>query len=63
MVPLIRVHDSFYARVLAARLGAAGILTQLRGAMDTPYPAGPVEVLVSAFDLSDARELLLVDEV
>ena len=49
--------------MLAARLGSEGIVTQLRGAIDTPYPAGEVEVLVDASDLDAARELLLVDEV
>lgn len=64
MVPLARVADSFGARVLAARLGAEGIVTQLRGGgVDGPYPVGDVEVLVSATDLEIARELLLADEV
>jgi hypothetical protein len=63
MVPLRTVPNSFHARVLAARLGAAGILTQLKGAIDGPYPIGNVVVLVGEEDLDDARELLLADEV
>lgn len=64
MVPLAKVPDSFGARVLAARLGAEGIVTQLRGGgVDGPYPVGDVEVLVSATDLETAQELLLADEV
>ncbi|CAN5772926.1 hypothetical protein BH20ACT1_BH20ACT1_08150 [soil metagenome] len=64
MVPLAKLADSFGARVLAARLGAEGIVTQLRGGgIDGPYPMGDVEVLVSATDLVSARELLLADEV
>ncbi len=64
MVPLVKLADSFGARVLAARLGAEGIVTQLRGGgIDGPYPMGDVEVLVSAPDLETARELLLADEV
>lgn len=64
MVPLAKVPDSFGARVLVARMGAEGIVTQLRGGgVDGPYPVGDVEVLVSAADLDTARELLLADEV
>ena len=62
-MPLTRVPDSFHARVLAARLGSEGILTQLRGGIDTPYPMGDVAVLVAEADLELARELLLVDEI
>ena len=64
MVPVAKVADAFGARVLAARLGSDGIVTQLRGGgLDGPYPMGDVEVLVSAADLEMAREILLADEV
>jgi hypothetical protein len=63
MVPVVRVADGFHARVLAARLGSEGIVTQLRGGIDSPYPMGPIEVLVGEDDLEDATALLLVDEV
>ncbi len=64
MVPLAKAHDGFAARVLAARLGSEGIVTQLRGGgIDGPYPVGDVEILVRAPDLDAARELLLADEV
>ena len=64
MVALARVPDGFHARVLAARLGSEGIVTQLRGGgLDGPYPMGDVEVLVRASDLVTAREILLADEV
>lgn len=64
MVPVAKVADAFHARVLAARLGSEGFVTQLRGGgVDGPYPMGDVEVLVSAPDLETARELLLADEV
>jgi len=64
MVHLLSVHDSFHARVIAARLGSDGILTELRGDLDGPYPvAGEVRVYVTAGDLGVARELLLADEV
>ena len=50
--------------MIAARLGAAGIVTQLRGGgIEGPYPMGPIEVLVSEDDFDDARELLLADDV
>jgi hypothetical protein len=63
MVPVMRVSNGFHARVVAARLGAEGIVTQLRGGIDTPYPMGDVEVLVDEGDLDVARGLLLADEV
>ena len=63
MVPVLRVSNGFHARVVAARLGSEGIVTQLRGGIDTPYPMGEVEVLVAEAELPMARELLLADEV
>jgi hypothetical protein len=64
MVPLTTVGSTFEARVVMARLGAEGILTQLRGARDGVYPLpGPVEVLVIADQADEARELLLADQV
>ncbi len=64
MVPVAKVTDAFGARVLAARLGSDGIVTQLRGGgIDGLYPMGDVEVLVSAADLAMAREILLAEEV
>lgn len=64
MIPVTRTSDAFAARVLVARLGSDGIVTQLRGGgVDGLYPMGNVEVLVSTDDLETARELLLADEV
>ena len=64
MVPLISTSSPFEARVLAARLGAAGILWEFRGGgVDATYPMGPTEVLVDAEHAEEARELLLADEV
>ena len=63
MVHLRTVHGTFHARVIAARLGAEGIVTELRGAVDGPYPLGEVSVWVSESDASSAQELLLADEV
>ena len=54
----------FEARVVMARLGAEGILTQLRGGGEGPYPLpGPVEVLVVVDQADEARELMLADQV
>ena len=63
MVCVARVSNAFHARVIAARLGSEGILTELRGAVDGPYPMGEVQVLVGEDELADAQELLLADEV
>ena len=57
------VPSTFHARVIAARLGAEGIVTQLRGSVDGPYPIGDVSVWVTEEDAESARELLLADEV
>jgi hypothetical protein len=58
MVRLLTTLDQFEARVLAARLGAEGVLWELRGGHDGPYPMGPVHVFVEAGDLERARELV-----
>jgi hypothetical protein len=63
MVRLATVGHSFHARVIAARVGAEGIVTELRGAIDGPYPMGDVHVYVPEIDLPIAQELLLADEV
>jgi hypothetical protein len=64
LVPLTTVGSLFEGRVTVARLGAEGILAQLRGANDGPYPLpGPVEVLVASDQVDEARELLMADQV
>ena len=63
MVRLTTVNSSFHARVIAARVGAEGIVTQLRGNLDGPYPMGDVHVFVEETDLPTAQELLMADEV
>ena len=64
MVHLTTAGSLFEARVVMARLGAEGILTQLRGGGDGPYPLpGPVEILVVADQADEARQLLLADQV
>jgi hypothetical protein len=50
--------------VIAARLGAEGIVWQFRGTLDGPLVLrGEVTVLVGEDDYEAARELLLADEV
>jgi len=63
MVHLRTMPNAFGARVVAARLGADGIPTQLRGNLDGPYPFGGVSVWVTEHDAEEASELLLADEV
>ena len=58
-MPVVRASEPD----IAARLGSEGILTQLRGGIDSPYPMGWVEVLVGEDDLADATDLLLADDV
>jgi hypothetical protein len=59
MVPLATTRSAFEAQVLAARLGAEGIVWQLRGgSADSMYPLGEVDVLVAADDLEKASEML-----
>ncbi|MDQ2726864.1 MAG: DUF2007 domain-containing protein [Actinomycetota bacterium] len=64
--PLVHVRTvptAFHARVIAARLGAEGIPTQLRGNVGGPYPIGNVSVWVTEADADVASELLLADEI
>ena len=63
MVHLVSAPTGFEAKVVAARLGAAGIVWELRGNVDSLYPVGTIDVLVEEGDAELARALLLVDEV
>jgi hypothetical protein len=58
MVRLVTADDGFQAKVLAARLGVEGIVWELRGGVDGPYPFGPVHVFVTEDDLDEARAVL-----
>ena len=69
---LITVQGSFHGRVIAARLGAEGILVDLRGLAEGPYPLqGAVEILVAELGRDAASHQLyhiaydgtVVDEV
>lgn len=64
MVRLATVPGAFEAKVLAARLGAEGVVWHLSGNVDGPYAGlGPVVVYVDEDDVALAREILLADEV
>ena len=63
MVRLLTASSPIEAKVLAARLGAEGIVWELRGSVDGPLAIGPIDVLVDEHGLDDARALLLIDEV
>lgn len=63
MVHLRTVPDAWHAKVLAARLGAEGIVTHLQGPVSGPYPFGAVSVHVEASQAQLASDLLLADEV
>src|SRR5262249_512809 len=64
MVRLATVTSTFHARVIAARVGAEGMVTELRGNLAGPYPTmGEVHVYIAEDDLPSAQELLMADEV
>ncbi len=58
MVKLTTVSSAFEAKVLAARLGTEGVVCELRGGVDGPYPIGHVHVYVEEPMLDTARSLL-----
>jgi hypothetical protein len=57
LVPVARGVSDFEARILTARLGAEGIIWELRG-VDPVYPLGNVDVLVPVDELDEARTVL-----
>jgi len=62
MVRVATASGPFEAKLLAARLGADGIVWELRGGADSIYPMGPIDVLVAADDADVARVLLAPDD-
>ncbi len=58
MVRLMTADDAFEAKVVVAQLGGEGIVWELRGGVDGPYPFGPVHVFVTEGDLAEARAVL-----
>lgn len=57
-VRVATVASAFEAKVLIARLGADGVLCQLRGPADSIYPVGSIDVLVEPQRVDLARALL-----
>ena len=58
MVRVATAADAFEAKLLAARLGAEGIVWEFRGGVDGIYPMGPFEILVESRAAEMARMLL-----
>ena len=58
MVRLMTADDAFSAKVVVARLGVEGIVWELRGGVDGPYPFGPVHIFVTEADLAEAQAVL-----
>jgi hypothetical protein len=58
MIKLLTVDSGFEGKLIAARLGADGIICELRGGVDGPYPIGAVHVYVPLDDLELARDLM-----
>ncbi len=50
--------SDFEAKVLTARLGAEGIVWQVRGIVDSVYPLGDIAVLVREDELAEAMTML-----
>lgn len=59
----MNASSPFHAQVVTARLGAAGIVSQVRGVGSTWPLDATVEVLVERSGLEEATELLLADQV
>ena len=63
MVHVATASGPFHARVIAARLGAAGILCEVQGGPGGTYPLGGcVEVLAPSDEADEARALLAADD-
>jgi hypothetical protein len=62
MVHLTTAANAFEARVIAAHLGAEGVVWELRGAVDGPLAFGTVEVFVDADGYDTARDVVLGDQ-
>jgi hypothetical protein len=63
--PLVRLFttlDQFEAKVAVAKLGAEGIVCELRGGISSAYPFGPVHVYVELTRADEAREILTIGD-
>jgi hypothetical protein len=63
MVSVASGSNEIQAQIIGARLGAVGIVWELRPTVGAPYAVGAVEVLVESDRVDEARALLLADEV
>jgi len=63
MVSVATAKSAFEAKVLTARLGADGVLWEVRGSIDGMYPVGTIEILVDADDLDRALDILSTGEL
>ena len=62
MVPVALATTGFEAKLLAALLGAEGVVWELRGDVDGPYPVGGIEVLVHYPKSEVAGGMTIADE-
>jgi hypothetical protein len=58
MVRLTTIGDPIGARILTARLGSDGVVWEVRGGLDGPYPMGPFHVYVDEGDFEAATDIL-----
>jgi hypothetical protein len=66
MVVVATVGTRFEAELLAAKLGAHGLLWEIRSRQLLPaiaYPFGALDVMVPAHERQDAEEVLAADEL
>lgn len=66
MVVVATVGTRFEAELLAAKLGAHGVLWEIRSRQLLPaiaYPLGALDVMVPAHEREDAEAVLAVDEL
>jgi hypothetical protein len=61
LAPVAEGLTDFEAKVVTARLGADGILWELRGIVDSLYPLGRIDVLVPLDELAAAQLSLSED--
>jgi hypothetical protein len=61
LAPVAQGLSDFEAKVVTARLGADGILWEVRGVVDSLYPLGGIDVLVPVDELESARVSLRGD--
>ncbi len=58
MIPVATAASGFEAKLMAARLGAEGVVWELRPDVDGVYPVTDIEILVPAAEADRARDVL-----